>query len=282
MPSALDQLRIRADQWNVTIDRIGESPTSVIGFGVRDGLRVVLKISKHHGDESHSGEVLRAFAGAGTVRVYESDTGVVLLEELTPGEQLVNLVRRGADEDATKILGEIIAKLSHHAAPQECPTVADWGRGFDRYLNSGDQQIPESLVHEARELYQDLVTSQRVTMLLHGDLHHYNVLFDTKRGWVAIDPKGVIGELEYEVGALVRNPVELPDLFTSAITIECRLRSLASSLQLDYRRALCWSFAQSVLSAIWDFEDSYSIENNNTALLLAEALKPMLGTSSRI
>ena len=43
-------------------------------------------------------------------------------------------------------------------------------------------------------------------MLLHGDLQHYNVLLDKDRGWVAIDPKGVVGELEYEVGALLRNP----------------------------------------------------------------------------
>lgn len=61
-----------------------------------------------------------------------------------------------------------------------------------------------------------LAASQDETTLLHGDLHHYNVLSDVRRGWLAIDPKGVIGEVEYEAGAIFRNPNEMPDLFTIA------------------------------------------------------------------
>jgi streptomycin 6-kinase len=40
------------------------------------------------------------------------------------------------------------------------------------------------------------------------DLHHYNVLSDSGRGWLAIDPKGLVGEVEYEVGAAIRNPID--------------------------------------------------------------------------
>ena len=136
--------------------------------------------------------------------MYESETGAVLLERLEPGEELADLVKQGKDEDATKILAEVIAKLANHEAPAVCPSVADWGRGFDRYLQSGDEQIPHEVVQKARELYQALESSQRNTMLLHGDLQHYNVLFDKERGWIVIDPKGVTGELEYELAALLR------------------------------------------------------------------------------
>lgn len=48
-----------------------------------------------------------------------------------------------------------------------------------------------------------------------ADLQHYNVLFDDARGWLAIDPKGVVGEVEYEIGAILRNPIERPDLFAA-------------------------------------------------------------------
>jgi len=209
------------------------------------------------------------------VRVYEAETGAVLLERLEPGEQLVNV----KDEEATKILAQVIAKLANHAPPIECPTAADWGRGFDRYLLSGDQQVPHELVHEARDLYQHLASTQRTTMLLHGDLQHYNVLFDRDRGWVAIDPKGVAGELEYEVGPLLRNPVEHPELFANPATIKRRLETLTALLHLDHSRALAWSFAQAVLSAIWDVEDNHQLEPNNPALLLARTLKPMLPKS---
>lgn len=258
MKSPLDQLQAKATDWNVTIEETRETQTSLLGFGVRAGVRVVIKIVKKSGDESHSGKVLRAFAGDGAVRVYESETDAVLLERLEPGADLVDLVKRGDDDEATRILAQVIGKLAHRVAPVECPTVADWERGFDCYLESGDQQIPRELVHEARHLYHELASSQRTTMLLHGDLQHYNVLFDNERGWVAIDPKGVVGELEYEVGALLRNPVELPELYNSPETVRRRLKILTDLLGFDYDRALNWSFAQSVLSDIWNIEDSTS------------------------
>ena len=273
MNSPLDQLQTKAAEWNVELEEILETPGSVLGFGIRICDRVVLKISKHAGDESHSGKVLRAFGGDGAVGVYECETGAVLLERLEPGDQLVDLVKRGKDEAATLILAEVMEKLAHHEAPVECPTVADWGRGFDRYLESGDQQIPLELVHEARELYQELASSQRTTMLLHGDLQHYNVLFDNDHGWVAIDPKGVVGELEYEVGAILRNPVDLPEYYTTPAIINRRLRTLTDLLNLDHSRALNWSFAQAVLSAIWQVEDG-----ERPSLLLAKTLSTQKGT----
>lgn len=256
MKSPLDRLHAKAAEWNVTIEKTLETPSSLVGFGVRAGVDVVLKITKTSGDESHSGKVLRAFAGDGAVRVYESETDAVLLERLEPGEPLVNLVKRGEDDEATRILAQVIAKLAHHEPPADCPSVADWGLGFDRYLQSGDEQIALKLVHEARTVYRDLTSSQRTTMLLHGDLHHYNVLFDQEREWVAIDPKGVVGELEYELGALLRNPVELPELYKDPATIHRRVAILCDLLHLDRSRALAWSFAQSVLSTIWGIEDS--------------------------
>jgi streptomycin 6-kinase len=273
MNTLVERVQDKAAEWNVRLEEIRETLTSLIGFGMRDDTRVVLKITKHAGDESHSGAVLRAYDGDGAVRVYESETGAVLLERLEPGDQLVDVVKRGGDGEATRILAEVIAKLAGHQAPAECPTVADWGRGFDRYLQSGDEQIPRALVDEARRLYEDLGASQRATMLLHGDLQHYNVLFDNKRGWVAIDPKGVVGELEYEVGALLRNPVELPEVFLEPTVIKRRLEILASSLQLDYSRALKWSYAQGVLSAIWNVEDGYGIESTDAGTLLAHRLR---------
>jgi len=272
----MHELETKAAEWNVTLDEIRETPTSLIGLGVRDGVRVVLKITKQVGDESHSGEVLKAYGGKGAVRVYESEPNAVLLERLVPGEQLVNLVRQSRDDEATNILAEVIAKLANHEAPIDCPTVTDWGRAFDRYLKSGDEQIPHEVVVEAREMYEELASSQRQTMLLHGDLQHYNVLFDNERGWVAIDPKGVIGELEYELSAALRNPIELPDVFANPVTINRRLETLTSKLNLDYSRALRWSYTQSILSAIWDIEDNHQLTPNNPSLLLANALKTNL------
>lgn len=276
MSSVLDRLREKAHQWEVAIENTRETAGAAIGFGVSRGSRVVLKIIKQQGDEWRSGETLRAFAGHGTVRVYEYDGGAVLLERLDPGDELVTLVRQGNDEEAIEIMAQVLRQTSGYSAPANCPTVLDWADAFERYLKAGRQLIPQDLIIEARDTFLRLAASQQTVALLHGDLQHYNVLFDSKRGWVAIDPKGVVGEDEYEIGAILRNPSEMPDLFTSPATIQRRLEHLTTSLNLAPERVLGWAFAQAVLSAIWDVEDGHIVRPDHSALRLAQSIKTLL------
>ena len=149
-------------------------------------------------------------------------------------------------------------------------------RGYARYRATPDTQVPRPLVERAEQIYLDLCASQRSPRLLHGDLHHYNVLLDRARGWTAIDPKGVVGEIEYEIGAAMRNPVELPDLVTDRRTIERRLTRFCSALDLDAWRVMRWCYSQAVLSAIWGVEDGDAVGPDNLALRLATVLEPML------
>jgi streptomycin 6-kinase len=268
-----EQLASKAAEWNVSIAETRETEGSLLGFGLTNGDPVVLKVSSFS-DEMNSGTVLEAFQGAGTVRVHQSDHGVVLLERLDPATALVELVRARRDDEATHILANTIRQMANHEPPPGCPTLFDWALGFDRYSGEHrDGPVSLHLAHEAAEIYRSLAATQLKTMLLHGDLHHYNVLFDSKRGWIAIDPKGVVGELEYELGAVIRNPVELPDFYISRTVVERRLKQLTDALGLNYDRALRWAFAQAVLSAIWDVEDGFTITADHPSLRLAEVIK---------
>jgi streptomycin 6-kinase len=253
----------------------------VTALGKRDHQPVVLKVIKQAGDEWRSGAILNAFDGQGVARVYERAPGAVLVERLRPGNSLTDLSLNGRDEEATDILANVIRQMSARASISQlefpCATVHDWAKGFERYVATGDDQIPTELVAAGQRLYLGLCASQRRPRLLHGDLQHYNVLFDSDRGWLAIDPKGVVGEIEYEVGAFLRNPFERPELFLSAATIERRLKHFTSRLDLDFERALGWAFAQAVLSAIWTIEDGFAVDVTSPALKLAIAIRPMLG-----
>ena len=270
-----DRLAACARRWDVVVDESLETESSVVAFGRRDREHVVLKISKQSSDEWNGGEVLEALDGRGVVRVREHVPGAVLLERLSPGAPLSELSLRGQDADATEILADVIGRMSPTRAPR-CPTVWDWAMGFDRYLASGDEQLPKQVVEHARHVYRGLSSTQTRVRLLHGDLQHYNVLFDSARGWLAIDPKGVLGELEYELGAALRNPVERPDVFATAAAIERRIDAFASSLQVDATRVLAWAFSQAVLSAIWAIEDASSIGFDHPAMQLANAAGPLL------
>lgn len=277
-PKLLERIQRQASEWGVVCEDPFETETSVIAFGMRGNEAMVLKVVRQPGDEWHSGEVLQALDGYGVARVYEHVPGALLIERLSPGFSLVNLTVTGRDEEATDILAGVIQQMQVSSAspPKQCTTVQRWAKGFKNYLASGDVQIPNDLVLAGQRVYANVCASQQRPKLLHGDLQHYNVLFDSARGWLAIDPKGVIGEIEYEVGASLRNPVEQPELFLSRSTIERRLEQFTSRLNLNYKRALAWAFAQAVLSAIWSVEDGFSVDEMNPALQLAAVIRPML------
>jgi streptomycin 6-kinase len=280
-PNLLDRIQRHARDWDVAVEDMLETESSVISFGRRDHRDVVLKVIKRPGDEWSSGEILEAFDGHGVVRVHEHTPGAVLTERLRPGNSLVEMSLSGRDLEATDILADVIQQMAARASSMSqlelpaSPTVHDWGKGFERYLATGDQQVPKALAEAGRDVYLNLCASQHEPLLLHGDLQHYNVLFDSDRGWLAIDPKGVVGELEYEIGAALRNPNEIPELFISHSTIERRLKQFTNKLTLNDRRTLRWAFAQAVLSVIWSVEDGRAVDPTNPGLRLAEAIRTM-------
>jgi streptomycin 6-kinase len=275
----LDRCRELAVRWGVTIDEPFETDSSLVAYGHRGADAVVLKIVKNPGDEWRSGEVLQAFGGRGIVRALEYADGAVLLERLRPGTPLSTLTVAGRDDEATSILADVIASMAPSVPPAWCPTVADWGRGFRWYIESRDTQVSRSLVARAAEMHAELCSSQRRTRLLHGDFQHCNVLVDARRGWVAIDPKGVIGEVESELAALLRNPADNPETFAKPEIVARRVTQLCDRLGLDADRALRWAYALGVLSAIWHVEDGYVVDETNVPLRLVRTVADLTGGS---
>ncbi len=276
LANARDRLRQHADEWQVVLGESFETAGAIISYGLRDAEPVVLKVTKRQGDEWDAGRVAASFSGQGVVRVLEHAGGAMLMDRLNPGNSLVGLVVTGRDDEATAILTRVIGTMYPLDVTPDCPTAGDWGRAFTRYVATGDQQIPGSLVSQAHEVYVDLSESQTNARLLHGDLQHSNVLFDRLRGWLAVDPKGVLGEIEYEIGAALRNPHDYPALFIAPATIEQRLHQFTSELKLDRARVMGWAFAQAVLSTIWEIEDGSRVDSDNPSLMLAQAIRPML------
>jgi streptomycin 6-kinase len=139
------------------------------------------------------------------------------------------------------------------------PTTAQWAAGLGRLraaFDGGVGPFPGDLVALAEALFAELLADSAEPVLLHGDLHHDNILAAQRTPWLAIDPQGVIGEPAYEVGAWLRNP--LPWLWQSAAPTDLlrrRLHILAAELGIDWARLAAWGLAQAVLSAWWDYED---------------------------
>ena len=267
-----ERILFSARAWRVAIERTVLTETSVIVYGRRAAQPVVLKVVKQEGDEWRCGEIAAKFGGRGVVQVHDYAEGAALFERLDPGEPLAALTLNGRDDEATDILAMMLGRMAPLDPPEWCPTVERWGEGFTRYVASGDERVPRELLEPAQRIYTELCATQRNPALLHGDLHHYNVFSDRARGWCAIDPKGVVGELEYEVGAALRNPFDRPDLFVPLEIVERRLEQFGLVLGIDVARARGWCFAQAVLAAIWSTEDGHAVDSSDSPLQLARAL----------
>ena len=240
------------------------------------GARLVLKVGVPVRELLTEAEALRVFDGRGAARLVQADAGVgaLLLERLEPGTPLLSLCESD-DGAATSAAASVMRKLWRPApAAHSFPTVADWGRGFLRLrerFGGGTGPLPRGLVEEAESLFAELLESSAEPVLLHGDLHHGNVLAAARDRWLAIDPKGLVGEPAYEVGALLRNP--LPQLFRWPQPVrasERRIARLSEELGIERARVRGWGVAQAVLSAWWTFEDAG--EYDEPGLAVAEIL----------
>ncbi|HWN58232.1 MAG TPA: aminoglycoside phosphotransferase family protein, partial [Methylomirabilota bacterium] len=191
-------------RWGLELEELPfRTQSGLIAFARRAGEELVLKLPDHKSDETAAGAALLHFQGQGAVRVFERGPGgALLLERARPGHALTKLVLEGADDQATVALCAVVRALHRREPPASgFPLVEDWGRGFERYRRTGDTTIPVAALDRASGLFADLAASQAARRVLHGDLHHDNILFDVSRGWLAIDPKGVLGEPAYEIGA---------------------------------------------------------------------------------
>ena len=130
--------------------------------------------------------------------------------------------------------------------------------------------MPARLVEEAEALFDELLATQAEPVLLHGDLHHGNILSARRLPWLAIDAKGVVGEPGYDVGALLHNPAELLEAPRPGEVLERRLEVLTEELGLERARVRGWGVAQAVLAAYWGLEDSGEVWEE--ALIFAELL----------
>jgi streptomycin 6-kinase len=194
---------------------------------------------------------LKAFSGFGAVNVLAEDDGMLLLKHAVSGVSLKSYFPE-QDSDAIHITCDYLKRLHQASIPHvhSFPQIKDWLMLLDEDLN-----IPSQYLNKARQLRDDLLMTSPKSVLLHGDLHHDNILQNGNR-WIVIDPKGVIGEPAYEVAAFIRNPIpELLLLNNTANIISHRIARFAKHLELQEQRILDWYFVQAVLAWSWAVED---------------------------
>jgi streptomycin 6-kinase len=222
------------------------------------GNSVVLKAGVPSSKLTSEIQALRLYDGDGAVRLldFDMEKGVLLMERLVPGHSLSSL-SDSTNEEATRIAARVMRRLWRPLpADHSFATVEQWASGLRtlrRRFDGGTGPFPNRLVERAEHLFDELLPSASASVLLHGDLHHGNILMSNDT-WMAIDPKGVAGEPAYEVSAFMLNPNSR--FSTDARIQRRRLAVLKEELNLDVNRMRGYAVAQAVLSAWWSYEDS--------------------------
>ena len=263
LPSKVNEL---AELWGLELqDAYPNCGVAYVVPAKQMGETVVLKVQWPHEECRYEVDALKLWDGDGAVNLLESNQKhhAMLLEHCDPGTHLSN-------NDADDPIGVMIdllprlwkrtdgpfKRLRQEARDWQCSLYSEWeasGRACER-----------SLIDAAYGIMNELSDSQGEQVLVHQDLHGDNVLASSRDGWLAIDPKPLIGEREFALSPIIRS-FEFGETKKDVIY---RLDRLTSELSLNRERARGWAIAQSIA---WGLGGDYSAKHQQTARWLLSA-----------
>lgn len=255
------------DRWNLVPD--GEP---IITHGSRllpvrqAGAPAMLKLAAH-ADERLGGALMAWWDGEGAARVLARDAEALLLERAEGSTSLAEMARSGRDDEACRILCAVADRL-HAPRPKPLPDLLPLDPWFRELWPAAATQ--GGILARSAEAARTLLAEPREVVTLHGDLHHDNVLDFGPRGWLAIDPKHLIGERGFDYANIFTNP-DLADPSRPVATVPGRfarrLAVVTEAARFERQRLLRWILAWTGLSAVWYLGD----DDPNAAIDLAIA-----------
>lgn len=245
--------------WNLADpEPLATTVTSHVYTVTHDGERVVLKIIEDWADEELVGAVaLQHWQGHGAVRLIRNDDGAHLME-YAPGETLDGWVKRGDDAESTEVIAGVIEQLHsiQTAPPAGLHPLDRWFRDLFAKADADERAGIASYYVRGAKVARALLADPREVRVLHGDIHHENVR-QSARGWLAFDPKGLVGERTYDTANTLCNliyrgtekdPAKNESRLLASATI------LAERLGIERQRILTYTFAYTCLSAAWSLQ----------------------------
>ena len=258
--TALSRAMIR---WSLTKSTpVADTPRSWIFRVEQNGRNFgALKILKPvvAEEEGRGARLLQWYAGDGAATVFDIHGDTVFMEWLDGGT-LGEPVRAGRDDEGTIAIATVVANLHRPrpGAPDDLEPLRD------RFQTLFDTDV-RAWPHTARDLYArasgialKLFDRPSAQIPLHGDLHHDNIM-SSDRGWLAIDPKGLLGDPAYDVANVFINPKDADNIAADPRRIAARADILSQRLAYPRKRMLGWAAAHAALSACWDLADGTPI-----------------------
>jgi streptomycin 6-kinase len=258
-------------------------PNLVVPVATADGAARVLKVCAadlvEPGDYAGERDALRHFAGladdpAGrvrAVRLYDADDDLRTLElEHVRGVPLdTGWPQRRDDAQLTADLALVLRTLWAIPAIDTAPfrPLEQWMRALEQPSPGVEDRLRRRAAGLARELRAEAFPA---AVVLHGDLHHENVIAADTGDLVVLDPKGIYGAPGFDVGALLWNPLGV--VVDHPHVLPARLDVLSSELGMDRATVRAWAWVGCILSAVWEADGGPFAADPGYPLAVAELL----------
>lgn len=225
-----------------------------------DGTDAVLKIGFPKNKPSAAAEykILKMFGGKKIVRPLGLDEEycALFIERLLPGENL-KIICQKDDRRSNETAIEIMRKLWRE--PPQSGEVTTLDKWLESFVEAGTFEFESRIFARGRDCYRKLLEKSKQKVLLHGDLHHENILSAQRAPYLAIDPKGLVGDIGYELSVFLNNPrtwiIEHGD---AGNMLRQRLLQFSEAFEIEPAVLYQWSSALPVLAAFWSLQDNSS------------------------
>ena len=272
----IDRSRNRLDahlrRWSLSSPKeIATTPSSrIYKVTLSDGRPAALKCLTPRGAEEAIGAAYLDWRdGSGAARLIASDNDAMVIEWLD-GPSLGDLTRAGQIDETMAVLRALISRL-HAPGPSAPDALTPLATRFRTLLSldPGRVVVPlRPLMERSRHEARSCLAGSRQAIPLHGDLHHDNILRGD-RGWLAFDPKGVLGDPAYDLANLFINPVGAPELATDLSYHQRLAHELAPLVRVDPMTLRQWAVAHAGLSMAWCLDDDGRIPDAAAPILTA-------------
>ncbi|MFI0937381.1 aminoglycoside phosphotransferase family protein [Streptomyces sp. NPDC021020] len=229
--------------------------------------RAVLKVSFPHPGNVHEPDAFVAWGGCGAVRLHERDDErfAMLLERVRPS----TLAEVEDGDEVVTVAGRLNRRLAV-PAPPGLPRLREQAETWEEQLRKDAEELshalPRQVLDAAVATVRDLGRAQPDT-LLHGDLHARNILRADREPWLAVDPKGYVGDPAYDGGTLLKSRaltlLEADDLRKAVHRV---VDVFAEAAELDRERVQRWAQFHAVQAAFWGRRHSFHIARSGPRL----------------
>jgi streptomycin 6-kinase len=242
------------DEWSLELEPAFEPAHISLVVPVRreDGSAAVLKLNFPEPESGREADALACWDGVGAARLLgrDDERRALLLERCLPGTCLWEV----EEDEATEIAAEVLGQLWGQPPAGEFRSLVDeaarWAETLPETWEQAGRPFEQALLDEAVEFLRAVPPAEEAA-LLHQDLHGGNIL-RSERGWLAIDPKPLVGERAFDVASLLRDRRdELARDPDAATRVQRRVDFYSERLPLDRERVRGWGIAHALA---WGFE----------------------------